>query len=241
MRAEWVIPPLVLREGAYSHRWGCPEQDGQKRNEMKLRNTTATTPSQGAAREAAILQGLDLVSSLAKRFRRRVPPSVTFDDLASAGTVGLIQAVDRFDHTRGLKFKTYAQHRISGAMLDFLRSEDPLSRTERNRVRQSSGIGVAPVTVSLDLIALRRLAAPAQPAFTTRREVQTARRCLSPRERSRNRAVVRLRLAEPRSRGGTARQREPRLSDQAARTFKASLAFVSTDSTRAASAVRDPP
>ena len=111
-----------------------------------------------------------------------MPPCVTFDDLASAGTVGPIQAVDRFDHMRGLKFKTYAQHRISGAMLDFLRSEDRLSRTERNRVRQSSGIGVAPVTVSLDVFALRRLAAPAQPAFTTRREVQTARRCLSPRE-----------------------------------------------------------
>ena len=186
----------------------APEQDGQKRNEMKLRNNTATTPSQGAAREATILQGLDLVSSLAKRLQRRVPLGVTLDDLASAGTVGLIQAVDRFDHTRtGLKFKTYAQHRISGAMLDFLRSEDPLSRTERNRVRQSSGIGVAPVTVSLDLIALRRLAAPAQPAFTTRREVQTARRCLSPRE---DRVIalltLGLRLAEPRSRGGTARK-----------------------------------
>ncbi len=94
-------------------------------------------------------------------------------------------------------------------MLDFLRSEDPLSRTERNRARQSSGVGVAPVTVSLDLIALRRLAAPAQPAFTTRREVQTARRCLSPRE---DRVIALLfDLSWPRGRGGTARQREPRL------------------------------
>jgi RNA polymerase sigma factor (sigma-70 family) len=66
--------------------------------------------------------------------RRVVPPCVTFDDLASAGTIGLIQAVDRFDQTRGLKFRTYAQHRIWGAMQDFLRDEDPLSRTERRRV-----------------------------------------------------------------------------------------------------------
>ena len=142
-----------------------------------------------------------------------MPPCVTFDDLASAGTVGPIQAVDRFDHMRGLKFKTYAQHRISGAMLDFLRSEDRLSRTERNRVRQSSGIGVAPVTVSLDVIALSRLAAPTQPAFTIRREVQTARQCLSPREDRVSGLLFDLGLAEPRSRGGTARQREPRLSD----------------------------
>jgi len=61
----------------------------------------------------------------------RLPPCVTFDDLASAGMIGLIQAVDRFDQSRGLRFKTYAQHRIWGAMQDFLRDEDPLSRTER--------------------------------------------------------------------------------------------------------------
>ena len=104
---------------------------------MKLRNATVTTPNQGTARETAILQSLDLVNDLARGFQHRVPPCVTFDDLAGAGTVGLIQAVDRFDDTRGLKFKTYAQHRIRGAMLDFLRSQDPLSRTERRRVRES--------------------------------------------------------------------------------------------------------
>ena len=192
---------------------------------MKLRNNTATIPSQGAAREAAILQGLDLVSSLAKRLQRRVPPCVTFDDLASAGTVGLIQAVDRFDHTRGLKFKTYAQHRISGAMLDFLRSEDPLSRTERNRVRQSSGIGVAPVTVSLDLIALRRLAAPAQPAFTTRREVQTARQCLSPRK-DRVSALLFDLGWQNREVAAELRVNESRVSQIKQRAFKAPLSFV---------------
>ena len=40
--------------------------------------------------------------------------------------IGLIHAVDRFDQTRGLKFRTYAQHRIRGAIQDFLRNEDPL-------------------------------------------------------------------------------------------------------------------
>jgi len=52
--------------------------------------------------------------------------------------LGLIEAVDRFDQTRGLKFRTYAQHRIRGAMQDFLRDEDPLSRTERRRVRAAA-------------------------------------------------------------------------------------------------------
>ena len=102
---------------------------------MKLRDTTESIPNHSAARDAAILQDLDLVNRIARNFHRRVPPCVAFDDLASAGMIGLIQAVDRFDQTRGLKFRTYAQHRIWGAMQDFLRDEDPISRTERRRVR----------------------------------------------------------------------------------------------------------
>jgi RNA polymerase sigma factor (sigma-70 family) len=155
---------------------------------MKLQNTTATTTNQGAARETAIVQNVDLVNNVARRFQRCVPPCVTFDDLVSAGMIGLIQAVDRFDRSRDLKFKTYAQHRIRGAMLDFLREEDPLSRTERRRVRESAaglsatGHGIQPTTVSLDQISLRRLAAPAQTGFTIRSEVREARRCLSARE-----------------------------------------------------------
>ena len=149
---------------------------------MKLRNTTATTTNQDAARETAILQNLSLVKDIAKRFHGRVPPCITLDDLISAGMVGLIQAVDRFDHARRLKFKTYAQHRIQGAMLDFLRDEDPLSRTERRHVRESAA-GFGPTTVSLDEIQLHRLPAPAQPAFATRFDVREARRSLSPREK----------------------------------------------------------
>jgi RNA polymerase sigma factor (sigma-70 family) len=155
---------------------------------MKFRNNTESTPKHGAARDAAILQDIDLVKRTARRFQRRVPPCVTFDDLASAGMIGLIQAVDRFDQTRDLKFRTYAQHRIWGAMQDFLRDEDPLSRTERRRVRASApalsttGYGIRPATVGLDQIPVRCLASPAQPAFALRSEVREARRCLSPRE-----------------------------------------------------------
>jgi RNA polymerase sigma factor (sigma-70 family) len=125
---------------------------------------------------------------MARSFQRRVPPCIAFDDLASAGMIGLIQALDRFDQTRGLKFRTYAQHRIWGAMQDFLRNEDPLSRTERRRVRASApalsatGYGIPPATVSLDQIPVRCTATTLQPAFTIRCEVREARRCLSPRE-----------------------------------------------------------
>jgi RNA polymerase sigma factor for flagellar operon FliA len=186
---EWAIPlrSWSLREQVRSL-FVAPNTTGRKGPKMKLRNTTESIPNQGAAREAAILQDLDLVNKIARRFQRRLPPCVTFDDLASAGMLGLIQAVDRFDQTRGLKFKTYAQHRIWGAMQDFLRDEDPLSRTERRRVRASApalsatGYGIPGATVSLDQIPMSRLASPAQPAFMLRSEVREARRCLSPRE-----------------------------------------------------------
>lgn len=155
---------------------------------MKLRNKTDRVESRSAARENAILQNLDLVKSVARRFQRRVPPCVTFDDLASAGMIGLMQAVDRFDETRGLKFKTYAQHRVWGAMQDFLRDEDPLSRTERRRAREcvpalsAAGYGNSTATVSLDQIHPRCLAAPGSTAFAVRSDLQAARRCLSARE-----------------------------------------------------------
>ena len=73
-------------------------------------------------------------------------------------------------------------------MQDFLRDEDPLSRTERRRVRASApalgatGYGIPPATVGLDQIPARCLASPAQPAFALRCEVREARRCLAPRE-----------------------------------------------------------
>jgi RNA polymerase sigma factor (sigma-70 family) len=96
---------------------------------------------------------------------RRLPRGVALDDLVSAGTLGLIDAVDRFDETRGVALSTYAQHRITGAMIDFLRGEDPLSRADRRRMREATSDGAfgnrpaAPITVSLDRIPERMLSA----------------------------------------------------------------------------------
>jgi RNA polymerase sigma factor for flagellar operon FliA len=67
---------------------------------------------------------------------RRYPHQVEPDDLISVGTVGLIQAVDRFRPERGWKLKTLDEHRIHGAILHYLRSLDPLPRAIRRFVRQ---------------------------------------------------------------------------------------------------------
>jgi len=101
---------------------------------------------------------VDYVKALAQKYHGRFAPS-NYEDLVGAGTVGLIQAVDRFDASRDLKFRTYARHRIAGAMLDHLRTQDPLKRADRRRQRLGesfvsegqSGCG-APRTISLDAL-----------------------------------------------------------------------------------------
>jgi RNA polymerase sigma factor FliA len=87
------------------------------------------------AREQSILDHLPQVKLLARRIHRRCPPSVLLEDLESAGATGLIEAADRYDRRRNVKFKTLADHRIRGAMLDYLRSLDPLPRALRRFVR----------------------------------------------------------------------------------------------------------
>jgi RNA polymerase sigma factor for flagellar operon FliA len=81
-------------------------------------------------RDQLILDHLPQVELLARKLHRRCP-QVELDDLISAGTIGLICAVDRFDPARNCKLKTLAEHRIRGAMLDYLRQLDPLPRAVR--------------------------------------------------------------------------------------------------------------
>jgi RNA polymerase sigma factor for flagellar operon FliA len=61
-----------------------------------------------------------------------------FEDLVALGTLGLVQAADRFDDSRGVKFSNYAMVRIRGAVIDGLRSMDPVGRSTRNSMRKIS-------------------------------------------------------------------------------------------------------
>jgi len=84
---------------------------------------------------------LPLVRSVVNQMLARLPAGVDRDDLTSAGVVGLIHAVRQFDDSRGVPFEQYARIRIRGAVLDELRSLDPLSRTSRrgvNELRQTT-------------------------------------------------------------------------------------------------------
>ncbi len=83
--------------------------------------------------EKVLLQEyLPLIQRLARRLVSRLPDSVEVDDLVNSGVIGLLDAVSKFDAERQIKFKTYAEFRIRGAMLDDLRSQDWASRSLRN-------------------------------------------------------------------------------------------------------------
>jgi len=88
------------------------------------------------ARSALLDQYLGLVHYSARELAAKIPQSIELEDLVSAGTLGLIQALEGFDVSRGLVFSTYAMQRIRGAMLDDLRSRDWVPRTARSRARK---------------------------------------------------------------------------------------------------------
>jgi len=81
------------------------------------------------------MEHLPQVRLIAVAIHRRVPASVSLEDLVSAGTLGLISAIDRYDSTQGVKLKTYAEHKIRGAILDSLRVLDWAPRQKRRRVK----------------------------------------------------------------------------------------------------------
>ena len=85
--------------------------------------------------EALIQAYAPLVKYLAQRLACRLPASVCLEDLISAGVLGLLDAIAKYDPTRGTTFKTYAEWRMRGAMLDELRAEDWVPRSVREKER----------------------------------------------------------------------------------------------------------
>ncbi len=79
-----------------------------------------------------------LVRYNAERLRSRLPDGVDVDDLISAGVFGLMDAIDAYDMTRGVKFETYCVPRIRGAMLDELRTMDWVPRLVRSKASKLS-------------------------------------------------------------------------------------------------------
>jgi RNA polymerase sigma factor for flagellar operon FliA len=86
-------------------------------------------------RDQLLNQHLGLVHHIARQLSRSLAADVDLDELVSSGTIGLINALDGFDPSRGLAFSTFAAPRIRGAILDDLRRQDHASRSIRRKSR----------------------------------------------------------------------------------------------------------
>ena len=84
---------------------------------MSLPAAAAVNPSQ------RIVAGLPFVEALARRMASSMPHSIDIGDLVQDGVIGLIDAANRFDADRGIKFETFAERRVRGAMIDALRKD----------------------------------------------------------------------------------------------------------------------
>jgi RNA polymerase sigma factor for flagellar operon FliA len=95
---------------------------------------TATTELSGE-QERLLLEHLPIVRFLARRIHERLPQHVEIEDLVSAGVVGLMDAFAKFDPNKKVQFRSYAQFRIRGAILDSLRTLDWSPRELRRKGR----------------------------------------------------------------------------------------------------------
>jgi RNA polymerase sigma factor for flagellar operon FliA len=122
---EVKLPDLPGYTAGYGNgRDGAPAGAGGMAGEM--------TPAQ---RDQLLVEHLPTVRYLARRIHERLPQHVELDDLISAGVVGLIDAFSKFDHGKKVQFKSYAQFRIRGAILDSLRTLDWSPRELRRKGR----------------------------------------------------------------------------------------------------------
>jgi RNA polymerase sigma factor for flagellar operon FliA len=92
-------------------------------------------PQQAANREELIMEHLPQVRWIATRIHERLPEGTSIEDLISVGIIGLINAIDHFDPSYGVKLKTYAEHKIRGAILDSLRGLDGIPVHKRKRLK----------------------------------------------------------------------------------------------------------
>jgi len=91
---------------------------------------------EGVSQDEMILRYAPFIKYIAHRLAMRLPSHVLVEDLISAGVIGLMDALTKFDPHKKVEFKTYAEFRIRGAMLDELRSLDWVPRSVRQKANQ---------------------------------------------------------------------------------------------------------
>src|SRR5271154_2029431 len=90
------------------------------------------TPQQ---KDKLIMEYAPLIKFIAQKIAVRLPSNIELDDLISSGVIGLMDAIEKYDPKRDNKFKTYAEFRIRGAILDELRAQDWVPRSVRDKAK----------------------------------------------------------------------------------------------------------
>ena len=90
------------------------------------------TPEQ---KDKLIMEYAPLIKFIAQKIAIRLPSNIELDDLISSGVIGLMDAIEKYDPTRDNKFKTYAEFRIRGSILDELRAQDWVPRSVRDKAK----------------------------------------------------------------------------------------------------------
>lgn len=120
------------------------EEALQKELEAEIAAEAGTTSSLvrddftpvNSSRDKLILEYAPLIKYIAQKIAARLPANIELDDLISSGVIGLMDAIDKYDSKRDNKFKTYAEFRIRGAILDELRAQDWVPRSVREKAKQ---------------------------------------------------------------------------------------------------------
>jgi RNA polymerase sigma factor for flagellar operon FliA len=86
--------------------------------------------------EQRILEHAHIVEKVAQRIKGRIPNHIEYQELCSIGYIGLLEALERYDDDKNVPFRVYAEIRINGAMIDFLRKEDWMPRNLRQQVKE---------------------------------------------------------------------------------------------------------
>ena len=86
-------------------------------------------------KDKLIMKYAPLIKFIARKIAIRLPSNIELDDLISSGVIGLMDAIEKYDPSRDNKFKTYAEFRIRGSILDELRAQDWVPRSVRDKAK----------------------------------------------------------------------------------------------------------
>jgi len=113
---------------------------------MTTRQDTDTKTA--TSHDALVDSGLGLVYAIAAKVYKSIDRAVEFDELVSLGTIGLMQAAERYDRSSKARFTTYAYYRVHGAIIDGLRTMGPMSRAEWRRYKEETALDETTTTTA---------------------------------------------------------------------------------------------